>query len=320
MRPRKICVLGGSGFVGSHLCPALTLAGYRVTVLSRDPERARHLRVLPAVSVVRCNVHDARQLAALLAGHDAVVNLVGILNEGRRDETRFRNVHPGLAEKVVEACRDEHIDRLLHMSALNADPDHGPSRYLRSKGRAERFVRDEGGPDFRWTIFQPSVIFGSGDSFTRGLAAALRSAPLALPLVAPGARVSPVWVGDVVDAMLKALEDDDTAGESYQLCGPEVFTLRQVATLLRDELRLRKPVLPLAGPLSGLAAAVLGFVPGSPLSTDSYRSLSVDGICARSGFRRLGIQPHSLRGIAPRYLGVGGERTRYSRFRSRARR
>ena len=320
MRPRTVCVLGGSGFVGSHLCPALAGAGYRVTVLSRDPERARHLRVVPAIRVLRCNVHDARQLAAALAGHDAVVNLVGILNEGRRDDTRFRNVHTRLAERVVAACRDEHVDRLLHMSALRADADHGPSRYLRSKGRAERFVREEGGPDFRWTIFQPSVIFGDGDSFVSGLAAALRSAPLALPLVAPGARVSPVWVGDVVEAMLKALEDDDTAGESYQLCGPEVFTLWRLAALLRDELGLRKRVIPLPGPLSRLLATVTGFVPGSPLSVDSYHSLSVDSVCASSGFRRLGIQPRSLRGIAPRYLGLEGERTRYPRFRSRARR
>ena len=320
MRPRSVCVLGGTGFVGSHLCPVLAGAGYRVTVLSRDPERAPQLRVLPAVRVVRCNVHDGKQLAAALAGHDAVINLVGIRSEGRRGDARFRSVHRDLAHKVVASCRQGHIDRLLHMSTLNADADHGPSRYLRSKGGGERIVQEEGGPDFRWTIFQPSVIFGSGDSFITGLAAALRSAPLAFPLVAPGARVSPVWVEDVVAAMLKALEDDDTASESYQLCGPEVFTLRRLATLLRDDLGLRKAIVPLPVVASRLAAGVMDFVPGSLLSTDSFHSLSVDGVCTRSGFRRLGIQPHSLRGIVPRYLGREGERTHYPRFRSRARR
>ena len=320
MRPRRVCVLGGSGFLGSYLCPALARAGYQVTVLSRDPERARHLRVLPSLRLVRCNVHDAASLAAAVTGHDAVVNLVGIPNEGRRADTRFRSVHRELARKLVAACREEHVDRLLHVSALNADPDHGPSRYLRSKGRAERIVREEGGPDFRWTIFQPSVIFGGGDSFITGLAAALRSTPLALPLVAPGARIAPVWVEDVVAAILKALEDDDTAGECYQLCGPETFTLRQLATLLRDGLGLRKAILPLPAPLSRIAAAVMGFVPGGPVSTDLYHSLSADGVCTGGSFRRLGITPQSLRGIVPRYLGVEGERTHYARFRSRAHR
>ena len=320
MRPRNVCVLGGSGFVGSHLCPTLAQAGHQVTVLTRDPERARHLRVLPSVRIVRCNVHDETRLAAAFAGHDAVVNLVGIINESRRRGVTFRSAHRDLARKVVAACRQAHIDRLLHMSGLKADADNGPSRYLRTKGRAERIVREEGGPDFRWTIFQPSVIFGSGDTFINGLARALRAAPLVLPLAMPDARLSPVWVEDVVVAMLRAIEDDDTAGESYELCGPEVLTLREIAVFLRDELGLRKPVVPLPGFLSRLLAGVMDFVPGRPFSTDNYRSLTVASVCATSGFRRLGIQPQSLRGIVPRYLGLEGERTRYARFRTRAHR
>jgi NADH dehydrogenase len=320
MRPRNVCVLGGSGFVGSHLCPALAGTGHHVTVLSRDPERARQLRVLPTVRVARCDVHDAAQLADALAGHDAVVNLVGIARESRRRGGSFRAAHRDLAHKVVAACRETHVDRLLHMSALNADADRGPSRFLRSKGRGERIVREEGGPDLHWTIFRPSVIFGRGDTFLAEMAGLLRSVPLALPLVMPATRLAPVWVGDVVAAMLTALGDDDTAGESYDLCGPEVLTRREIARFVRDELGLRKAVIPLPWLASRALAAVMDFVPGASLSSDAVRSLSVDGTCAGSGFHRLGIQPQSLRGIAPRYLGVEGERTRYPRFRSRAHR
>lgn len=320
MRSRNVCVLGGSGFVGTHLCSSLARAGHRITVLTREVDRARHLRVLPAVSVVRCNVHDPESLADAMRGHDAVINLVGILNESGRGGAGFRAAHSDLARKVVAACHRSHIDRLLHMSGLNADADHGPSHYLRSKGEAERIVRDEGGPDFKWTIFQPSVIFGSGDSFINRFAGLLSAIPLWLPLARPQARLSPVWIEDVVAAMVLALEDDDTAGESYQLCGPEVFTLRQIVTFVRDELGLKRAIVGLPDFVSRLQAAVMDFVPGKPFSTDNYRSLTVDSVCSSNGFLRLGIQPHSMQAIVPRYLGVKGGRSHYARLRSRARR
>jgi NADH dehydrogenase len=320
MRSRNVCVLGGSGFVGTHLCSSLVRAGHGVTLLTREVDRARHLQVLPALKVVRCNVHDGEQLAAAMRGHDAVINLVGILNEPGRGGAGFRRAHSELARKVVTACRSNRIDRLLHMSGLNADADRGPSHYLRSKGEAERIVRDEGGPDFKWTIFQPSVIFGSGDSFINRFATLLRLIPLWLPLAKPDARLSPVWIEDVVAAMLLSLEDDDTAGESYQLCGPEVFTLRQIVTFIRDELGLRRTIVGLPDFVSRLQAAVMDFVPGKPFSTDNYRSLTVDSVCSSNGFLRLGIQPRAMQAIVPGYLGREGGRSRYDQFRSRARR
>jgi NADH dehydrogenase len=320
MRPRNVCLLGGYGFVGSHLCAGLARAGHRATVLAPRPERARHLRVLPAVRVVRCDVHDEAQLAAAFLGHDAVANLVGIYNESGRSGAGFRHVHVELTRKVVSACRAAGVDRLLQMSGLQADADNGPSRYLRSKGEAERVVRDESGPDLQWTIFQPSVIFGAGDTFMNRMAGLLRSVPLALPLARAEARLSPVWVGDVVAAMVRALEDADTAGECYELCGPEVFTLRELVTLLRDELGLRRAILGLPDPLARLQAAIMDFLPGKPFSTDNYRSLTVDSVCSSNGFVRLGLRPHSLRAILPRDLGLAGGRREYDRFRRGAHR
>lgn len=319
MPTRNVCVLGGTGFVGTHLCSSLTRAGHHVTVLTRNPERGRHLRVLPSLRLRRCDVHDERQLSAALAGHDVVVNLVGIVNETGRNGAGFRRAHPDLARKVVAACRRNRIDRLLHMSSLNADADHGPSHYLRSKGEAERIVRDEGGADFKWTIFQPSAIFGSGDSFINRFATLLRAVPL-LPLPRPESRLAPVWIEDVTAALMRALADDDTAGESYPLCGPEVFTLHQIVAWIREELGLRRAIVGLPDFVARLQAAIMDFVPGKPFSTDNYRSLTVDGVCSRNGFVRLGIQPHGIRAVAPRYLGLEGGRSAYSGFRSRARR
>jgi uncharacterized protein YbjT (DUF2867 family) len=320
MRSRSICILGGSGYVGTHLCAALAREGYRVTVLTRSVERAKHLRVLPSVRLVACNVHDVEQLAAGMSGHDAVINLVGILNESGRSGAGFRQAHSELARKVVASCLRNRIDRLLHMSGLHADADRGPSHYLRSKGLAERIVREEGGPDFKWTIFQPSVIFGSGDSFINRFAALLQTIPFWMPLAKPASRLAPVWIEDVVAAMLISLSDDDTVGESYQLCGPEIFTLQEIVCYLRDELRLRRAIVGLPDILSRLQAAIMDFVPGKPFSTDNYRSLSVDSVCTVSGFARLGIEPHAMRAIVPRYLGLEGGRSRYALFRRRARR
>ena len=302
MALRSICLLGGSGFVGTHLAAALARDSWCITVPTRNPARAGHLAMIPTLRLVAADIHDPAQLATLCEGQQAVVNLVGILNERGRSGSGFAQVHTELTRKLVEACRRQRVDRLLQVSALNADADHGPSHYLRSKGRAERILREESGSDLRFTIFQPSVIFGAGDDFVNRFARLLRAIPLALPLARPGARFAPVWVEDVVSALLGALADDATAGESYELCGPDVFTLREIVCLVRDQLRLRRAVIGLPDFVSRIQAAVCDFVPGKPFSSDNYKSLLVDSVCKVNGLARLGISPQPLTAILPRYL------------------
>lgn len=302
MTPGSICVLGGSGFVGTHVCAALARDGWRITVPTRDPARARHLGPLPSLKLVAADVHDPRQLDAVCAGQRAVVNLVGILNERGHTGRGFEAAHVGLVRKLVGACRRARVDRLLHVSALNADADLGPSHYLRSKGRGERVIRDESGADLQWTIFQPSVIFGPGDDFTNRFARLLRAIPLALPLARPGARFAPVWIGDVVAALQRGLADEATAGESYELCGPERMSLQEIVRRLRDRLRLSRAVIGLPDFAARLQAAVCDFVPGKPFSTDNYRSLTVDSVCKVNGLARLGIRPQPLGAVLPKYL------------------
>lgn len=303
MARRSVCVLGGSGFVGTQLCAALARQDWLITVPTRNPVVARHLSVLPALAVVAADVHDEDRLAMLCAGQDAVVNLIGILNERGRDGSGFERAHVALARTLVAACRRQRVPRLLQMSALNADADNGPSHYLRSKGRAERVIRDECGADLQWTIFRPSVIFGPRDDFANRFARLLKAIPLAFPLARPGARFAPVWIEDVVAAFMRALADDATAGECYELAGPEILTLREIVALVRDRLGLRRAIIGLPDFAARAQAAVCDFVPGKPFSTDNYRSLLVDSVARSDGFARLGIRPQPFSAILPRCPG-----------------
>jgi uncharacterized protein YbjT (DUF2867 family) len=300
MHPLSICVLGGTGFVGSRLCSRLIRDGHGLRVLTRNRDRHRELLVLPGLELVNANVHEPAVLAEQFRGRDVVVNLVGILNERGRSGAGFRVAHAELARKVVAACRSAGVARLLHMSSLRAGVD-APSHYLRSKGEAERVVRADSGP-IAWTIFQPSVIFGPGDGFVNRFAELLRVFPL-LPLARAGTRFAPVYVGDVVEALARACDDPHTHGASFELCGPEVFTLRELVRYVAGVLGVRRGVLGLPDALGYLQALVLDFVPGKPLSLDNFRSLALDSVCTESGFARLGIVPTSLRAVVPGYLG-----------------
>lgn len=301
MEARSACVLGGTGFVGTALCAALASDGWRLTVPSRQPARAAQLAPLPTLRLVAADVHDPATLERLFERQALVVNLVGILNERGRDGSGFEHAHAGLARKVVAACARRGVPRLLHMSALHADAERGPSHYLRSKGRAERAVREA--PDtVAWTIFRPSVIFGPGDDFLNRFARLLRLIPLALPLARPRARFAPVWIGDVVAAFLRALADRGSAGECYELCGPESFTLTELVRQVRDRLGVARAIVGLPDFVARLQAAVCDFVPGKPFSTDNYRSLTVDSVCGTNGLARLGIRPQPLAAILPRIV------------------
>lgn len=296
----SICVLGGTGFVGTELVTRLVREGHWVRVPTRSPTHAQHLKVLSTVELVTANVHDPRTLGQLLTGMDAVVNLIGILNESRR--ATFKAVHADLAAKLVAAARLTRVRRLLQMSAAGADPDRGPSRYLRTKGEAEGHIR-AAAPHLDFTIFRPSVIFGPRDSLTNRFASLLRLGRGFLPLARSGARFAPVYVADVADAFVRALDERGTFGETYQLCGPEVLTLEQIVRVTATVSRLPCHILRLPDALGRLQAALLGLVPGAPLSLDNFRSLTVDSVCTEDGLARLGISPRPMAAVLPFYLG-----------------
>jgi len=312
-----ITILGGTGFVGSALATRLVAGGrHRVRVLTRDPARGRHLAVLPGVELLRANVHDAAALGRGLAGSHVAINLVGILNESGFSGHGFERAHAELTLKLVGACADRGVARLLQMSALGAD-EQGPSHYQRSKGRAERHVR-EAPAALDWTLLRPSVIFGAGDSLLNRFAGLLRLSRGILPLARAGTRFAPVWVSDVVQAFEHCLEGGATSRQSYDLCGPDVVTLAELVRYTGEVIGVRAKVLPLPDAIARVQAFVMDFVPGRPFSTDNYRSLAVDNVCREPGFQRLGIQPSSMRAVVPGYLGPDTTSARYRRFRSSA--
>jgi uncharacterized protein YbjT (DUF2867 family) len=310
-RPLDICVLGGTGFVGTELVARLVRDGHNVRVPTRRLANGNHLRVLPTLQLVVANIHDSRMLGQLFTGMNVVINLVGILNE--RGRASFRSVHTELATKVLEAMRAQRVSRLLHMSSLAAGAQ-APSQYLRSKGDAEAQVR-VAAATIGSTIFRPSVIFGPRDSLTNRFAGLLRMSGGILPLARPKARFAPIYIGDVVEAFVRALQDRSTIGKSLDLCGPDVMTLEELVRLTAASAGLPCHIVPLPNFVAALQGAVMGLLPGKPFSTDNYRSLTVDSVCKQNGCAALGLQPARMEAVVPGYLNDHSLQNRLDLYR-----
>jgi uncharacterized protein YbjT (DUF2867 family) len=309
----RICVLGGAGFLGTELVTSLASAGHWVRVPTRARTHAAQLSVLPTVEIMTANVHDARVLGELLSGMDAVINLIGILNETRG--ASFEAVHVELVAKLVEAARVRRVRRLLHVSALGADAVDGPSRYLRSKGRAEALLRDAAG-FLDSTIFRPSVIFGPQDSLTNRFAGLLRLSRGILPLARPRARFAPIFVEDVATALTRTLRRASSIAQTYELCGPDVMTLEQLVRLTAQSAQLPCHIVPLPDLLARLEGIALGMLPGKPFSLDNFRSLTRDSVCRENGCAALGIEPQRMLPLLAQYLGAESVEGRFSRYRA----
>lgn len=311
---RNVTVLGGSGFVGLHLARLLAERNIACCVPTRNRELAkRELLVLPNVSVVEANLHDDADLDRVLSGADAVVNLVGILHETGKQS--FQRAHADLPQRIVQSCARTGVKRYLHMSALCADPA-GPSRYLRSKGEGEDRAAAGDAQGIDVTIFRPSIIFGRGDSFINLFATMLRFAPL-IPLGSPHARFQPVWVEDVVRAMADALSNRATIGQRYDLCGPTVYTLRELVRMTGRAIDSPRPVIGLGRTLSMLQAAAMELSPVKLITRDNVRSMSVDNVCGCGWPAIFRFRPAALEAILPTYLG--SQRCHaYDGFRMRA--
>ncbi|MDP2154881.1 MAG: complex I NDUFA9 subunit family protein [Sulfuricella sp.] len=300
MEIKKVCVLGGGGFVGQHVVSKLCERGYEVRVPYRNINRAKHLTVLPTVSLVEADINDPDALKKLLQGMDAVINLVGILHEGKRGA--FQRAHVELPRKVVEACRATGVKRLLHMSALGGDPD-GLSRYQRSKGEGEALVRAAHGEDLVVTVFRPSVIFGPEDSFLNLFARLLQWTPI-FPLGSPNAKLQPVYVGDVAQAFAASMNNPATFGQIYELCGPTVYTLQELVEYVAKVKGFKRTVIPLSGGMSSLQSILLGLMPVKMLTHDNTLTLKTDAVCGCPFPAVFGIQPAALEAVAPQYLAA----------------
>jgi uncharacterized protein YbjT (DUF2867 family) len=313
MTIKTICVLGGAGFVGSSIVAKLDAAGYRVKVLTRHRERAKHLILLPKVEVVECDIASHHALTAAIKGCDAVINLIGILHETSRQS--FELVHHQIPRRLVQICEELGIGRLIHMSALKAGK-YAPSKYLRSKAAGEGAV-GEFSKKLDITVLKPSVIFGRGDSFLNMFATIIKFAPIVV-LGMPKARFQPIWVEDVASAVVNALENPVTYGKVYELGGPSVYTLRALIQQVMAVLGKHRPIIGLGNSLSLLEGLLLEILPGKLMTRDNVRSMKVDSVLTEPLSKDLGITPMPMEVVIPAYLNHQTFRANYDKLRSAA--
>jgi len=306
----RVLVLGASGFVGRSVCARLAAAGFAVRALTRERLKSRPLTVIPSLEIFLGSPHDDASLALALDGMDAVVNLVGILHQSRRES--FEKVHAQLPARLARACRAAGVRRLVHVSALHADPG-GPSEYLRSRGRGEAALRSEGA-GLAITVLKPSVIFGRDDSFLNLFAGLVKPLPV-VPLAGAGVRFQPVWVEDVARAVAACLEDARTAGQSYDLCGPQAYPLAEIVRYVARLQGLERVIVPLPGWAAQAQAFVLEHLPGPLMTRDNLASMKLDSVCSCPFPAVFGFAPSAMEAIVPEYMAAAGLRGRYASYR-----
>ncbi len=305
---KRILVLGGSGFIGSHVCEKASQLDCRITVPTRHIVHARTVQSLPWVDVIEADIHDAAALAQLVQGHDAVVNLIAILHG---DVAAFDHVHVALVQKLVDACQGAGVKRLVHVSALGAAAD-APSLYQRSKAKGEAVLASS---KLDHTVLRPSVVFGANDRFLN-LFARMQAVFPFVPLAGADCRFQPVWVQDVAQAIIHLLDGRGVApaggakagAHIVEACGPEVFTLRELVQLAGQLSGNPRPVFALSPKLARLQARFMEMLPGEPLlSQDNLASMQVDNVASGvlPDLRTLGLRPSSVRSIAGTYLRPG---------------
>ncbi len=306
----KIILLGGTGFIGRHICEKLVRAGHDITVPTRKLENAREIQMLPRLQPVVCDVHQAAELASVAFGHDVLINLVAILHGS---EAEFERVHVALPQSIVMACKAAGIKRIVQMSSLGAALG-APSQYLRSKGRGEQVFAQSG---LDVNVLRPSVVFGEGDRLLNVFANLLRVFPF-VPLAGSEAQFQPVWVEDVAQAVVQLISVNNyqegsvrshigkgNSPKIYEITGNRVMSLRELFELAGRSIGVSRPIFHLPNGLAVVQAWVMEHLPGPTLmSRDNLTSMQSPNVASGQwpGLKDLGIEAASIELIAPRYL------------------
>jgi NADH dehydrogenase len=298
-----IVVFGGSGFLGRRLVQHLVSQGATVHIAVRHPEQARDVLrqfSLERIRVFHADVRDQASVNAVLAGADAVVNAVSAYVE--TDDATFHAVHVQGAQTVAREAAAASVARLLLVSGLGANPQsHSP--YIRARGRGELLVQQvfQGA-----TIVRPGAMFGPGDALFSKFAALSRVLPV-LPLIGGGkTRLQPVYVGDVAEAIGHVLDLPETAGQIYELAGPQVYTLDELIKMTLRLIGRRRLLVPIPIAFAEILARSFELLPNPPLTTSQVDLLKADNVLSGKmpGFRELNIEPKSVEQILPTYVGL----------------
>ena len=288
----RVVLFGGTGFVGRHLANALFDQGCEVVIVSRRPQRHRHLLVLPTVHMVEGDIHDCASVSRLVENADAVVNLIGILNEGRGDNT-FERIHSRFPENLAAACIEQSVGRLIHVSAIGSKTD-APSSYLQSKGRGETAIVAAMDRGLSATVFRPSIVFGPHGGITQMFERMLKLAKGFFLVVCPDAQMQPVHVQDVAHCIAQSLREPQAAGNCYDLAGPDVLTLYEIVSIINELSGCNRRLIRVNDSVSSLVASVLQYLPGKPITPDNVLSMQVPSV-SDSGFPEFWDSP--LRGM-----------------------
>jgi len=301
MRNDVVTVFGGSGFLGRYVVRRLATEGARVRVICRHPHKAMHLKPMGEVGQItleRGDVTKRDDLAPFIEGSRYVVNLIGILFE--KGDQRFDVIQAETPARIAAAAAAAGVERLVQLSAIGADPE-SPAAYGRTKAAGEAAVRDAFPAA---TILRPSVVFGPEDDFFNRFGQMAQISPF-LPLIDGGeTRFQPVYVDDVARAVILGLTDKATAGQTYELGGPDVYTFRELLEYLLEVLHRRRLLLNLPANIASLQARVMEFLPKPPLTRDQIALLASDNVVSEGalGFAELGITPTPLEVIVPSYV------------------
>ena len=279
----KICILGGTGFVGRSLISALSKENYTITVITRDFDKNKDLAIYPNLKLIQEDVYNEKRMLEVSKSHDVLINLIGILNEKGFRGKGFYLAHSKIARIILNVSKQNRIKRILHMSALNADPG-GSSHYLRTKGEAESFLHTYGERFADVTSFRPSVIFGTEDSFINRFSNLLKIIPFVFPLACAQTRFAPVYVGDLVNFMKDSIDDVSSFNKKIDICGPKIYTLEEIVKIIIEVKGYSTKVIPLNNALSKFQAVIMEFLPGKPFSIDNFNSCLVDSI-SESGLK-----------------------------------
>ncbi len=307
MKTKQIVVLGGSGFLGSALVAQLSAAGYAVKVLTRRRESAKHLILLPKVTVLQLNIFSRAELSEHLQGADAVINLIGILHESKK--ISFDKVHHLFPKHLAMLCSQLNIPRLLHVSALGVS-EHAPSIYLQSKYAGEQALLQQ--TDIKTTIFRPSIIFGRGDRFINLFAQLVKLLPVIL-LAKPNCLFQPIYVEDVVKVMIAALQTPASEGQIYELAGPRIYRFKELVQLIGKAVGKTPVILGLSDRLSYIQAFFMEWLPVKLMTRDNIRSMQVDNISSQ--YLPFGIRATPLEAVMQDFLTGQNPRNQYNQFR-----
>ena len=274
----NITILGGTGFLGSSLISCLAKTNHNITVLTRNREKNKKLLVYPKLKLIQASVYNKDDLVSSTKNSDVLINLIGILNEKGHSGIGFRKAHSDLAKIILGACKENDIKRILHVGALNADPK-GPSHYLRTKGEAESYLMTFGKRFANVTIFRPSVIFGKNDNFILRFSNLLDFMPLVFPLACHNSKFAPVFVDELSNFIINSISDTKSFNKKYNLCGPKIYSLKEILELIIKIKKRNIKVIPLSKSISKIQASIMEFVPGKPFSIDNFNSCKIDSTC-----------------------------------------